>query len=165
MSLASLEVAIAEDSVLLREGLTGILRSSGLDVVAAYDNADDLLMRVRKPAPRYRDVDIRCHRPHRRGHARGAAHSEAPSPRARTRALAVCRAGTGDAAARGVGRRGRLPAEGSHQRRRRVCGCRTTGCPRRLGDRSDDRLHPAPAPARRRSAGPSDARESARCSS
>ena len=35
-----------EDSVLLREGLTRILRSAGHDVVAAYDNADALLARA-----------------------------------------------------------------------------------------------------------------------
>ena len=59
MSVASLEVAIAEDSVLLREGLTGILRSAGFDVVAAYDNADDLLVRVRSLPPDIAIVDIR----------------------------------------------------------------------------------------------------------
>jgi len=52
-------VAIAEDSVLLREGLTGILRSTGFDVVAAYDNADDLLVRVRSLPPDIAIVDIR----------------------------------------------------------------------------------------------------------
>jgi DNA-binding NarL/FixJ family response regulator len=59
MSVAPLSVAIAEDSVLLREGLTGIMRSAGLDVVAAYDNADDLLMLVRSLPPDIAIVDIR----------------------------------------------------------------------------------------------------------
>jgi len=59
MSVAPLSVAIAEDSVLLREGLTGIMRSAGLEVVAAYDNADDLLMRVRSVPPDIAIVDIR----------------------------------------------------------------------------------------------------------
>ncbi len=36
-------VAIAEDSVLLREGLTRLLGDAGLDVVAEYENVDDLL--------------------------------------------------------------------------------------------------------------------------
>jgi DNA-binding NarL/FixJ family response regulator len=52
-------VAIAEDSVLLREGLVRILGGAGLDVVAAYDNADDLLMRVRSIPPDIAIVDIR----------------------------------------------------------------------------------------------------------
>lgn len=51
MSVAPLRVAVAEDSVLLREGLTRILRSADLDVVAAYSNADDLLACVRSPQP------------------------------------------------------------------------------------------------------------------
>ena len=36
-------VAIAEDSLLLRTGLTRILSDAGMDVVASYDNADDIL--------------------------------------------------------------------------------------------------------------------------
>ena len=54
-----MQVAIAEDSVLLREGLTRILTDAGLEVVAAYDNADALLMRVRSAPPRVVIVDIR----------------------------------------------------------------------------------------------------------
>ena len=54
-----MQVAIAEDSVLLREGLTRILTDAGLEVVAAYDNADALLMRVRSAPPQVVIVDIR----------------------------------------------------------------------------------------------------------
>jgi DNA-binding NarL/FixJ family response regulator len=39
-------IAIAEDSIFVREGLTRILREAGLDVVAAFDNADALLLEV-----------------------------------------------------------------------------------------------------------------------
>jgi DNA-binding NarL/FixJ family response regulator len=59
LSIAPLSVAIAEDSVLLREGLCRILGDAGLDVVAAYDNADALLMRVRSLPPDIVIVDIR----------------------------------------------------------------------------------------------------------
>ncbi|HZA16988.1 MAG TPA: response regulator transcription factor [Pseudonocardiaceae bacterium] len=52
-------VAIAEDSVLLREGLTGILTGAGMEVIAAYDNADDLLRRIRVEAPGVAIIDIR----------------------------------------------------------------------------------------------------------
>ena len=45
--MTTLSVAIAEDSVLLREGLTSILTAAGMNVVAAYDNADDLLVTAR----------------------------------------------------------------------------------------------------------------------
>jgi DNA-binding NarL/FixJ family response regulator len=57
--MTPLTVAIAEDSVLLREGLTRILTGAGLDVIAAYDNADDLLRRIRAEAPGIAIVDIR----------------------------------------------------------------------------------------------------------
>jgi DNA-binding NarL/FixJ family response regulator len=52
-------VAIAEDSVLLREGVTRILSEAGLEVVAACDNADDLLMHVRSFPPDVAILDIR----------------------------------------------------------------------------------------------------------
>ncbi|MEV0801441.1 response regulator transcription factor [Kribbella sp. NPDC050281] len=54
-----MRVAIAEDSVLLREGLTRILTGAGLEVVAAYDNADDLLRYVRSFPPQVAILDIR----------------------------------------------------------------------------------------------------------
>jgi DNA-binding NarL/FixJ family response regulator len=59
MSLTPLTVAIAEDSVLLREGVSRILGDAGLDVVAAYDNAEALLMRVRSLPPDIVILDIR----------------------------------------------------------------------------------------------------------
>ena len=59
MSLSTTTVAIAEDSVLLREGLVRILADAGLDVVGSYDNADALLMRVRSVPPDIAIVDIR----------------------------------------------------------------------------------------------------------
>lgn len=54
-----MQVAVAEDSVLLREGLTRILTDAGLEVVAAYDNADELLRRVRGFPPDVAILDIR----------------------------------------------------------------------------------------------------------
>jgi DNA-binding NarL/FixJ family response regulator len=54
-----LKVVIAEDSVLLREGLTQILTGAGLEVVGAYDNATDLLKRIRVETPDIAIVDIR----------------------------------------------------------------------------------------------------------
>ena len=54
-----MRVAIAEDSVLLREGLTRILGDAGFEVVAAYDNADDLLRYVRGFPPDIAILDIR----------------------------------------------------------------------------------------------------------
>jgi DNA-binding NarL/FixJ family response regulator len=74
VSLAALEVAIAEDSVLLREGLTGILCGAGLDVVAAYDNAEDLLSRVRSLPPDIAIIDIRLPPTHTDEGMRAALH-------------------------------------------------------------------------------------------
>jgi DNA-binding NarL/FixJ family response regulator len=57
--MTPLTVAIAEDSVLLREGLTRILTGAGLQVTNAHDNADDLLKRIQVEKPNIAIVDIR----------------------------------------------------------------------------------------------------------
>lgn len=54
-----MRVAIAEDSVLLREGLSRLLSDAGLDVVATCENAENLLLRVRSDPPDVVIVDIR----------------------------------------------------------------------------------------------------------
>jgi len=57
--VTSLSAAIAEDSVLLREGLTSILTAGGMTVVAAFDNAEELLAAVRDLKPSIAILDIR----------------------------------------------------------------------------------------------------------
>jgi DNA-binding NarL/FixJ family response regulator len=52
-------VAIAEDSVLLREGLARLLDDAGFDVVAQCGTADELLLKVRSFPPDVAVVDIR----------------------------------------------------------------------------------------------------------
>ena len=54
-----MRVAIAEDSVLLREGLARLLGEAGFDVVGQSPNADDLLLKVGSYAPDVAIVDIR----------------------------------------------------------------------------------------------------------
>ena len=54
-----MRVAIAEDSVLLREGLARLLDEAGFEVVAQCENADDLLLKVRSYSPDVAIVDIR----------------------------------------------------------------------------------------------------------
>jgi DNA-binding NarL/FixJ family response regulator len=54
-----MRVAIAEDSVLLREGLTRLLEEGGFDVVAQCEDADDLLLKVRSFPPDVVIMDIR----------------------------------------------------------------------------------------------------------
>jgi DNA-binding NarL/FixJ family response regulator len=67
-------VAIAEDSVLLREGLTRLLGDAGFDVVGRYGNADDLLTRVRSDPPDVVIVDIRLPPTHSDEGLRAALH-------------------------------------------------------------------------------------------
>jgi DNA-binding NarL/FixJ family response regulator len=52
-------VVIAEDSVLLREGLERLLSEHGLEVVGSSGTADDLLLKVRSQAPDVAIIDIR----------------------------------------------------------------------------------------------------------
>jgi DNA-binding NarL/FixJ family response regulator/class 3 adenylate cyclase len=54
-----LRVVLAEDSVLLREGVARILAESGFDVVGQAGNADELLLKVRSYSPDVAIVDIR----------------------------------------------------------------------------------------------------------
>lgn len=54
-----MRVALAEDSVLLREGLARLLGEAGFEVVAQCDNAADLLLKVRSYDPDVAIVDIR----------------------------------------------------------------------------------------------------------
>jgi DNA-binding NarL/FixJ family response regulator len=67
-------IAIAEDSVLLREGLIRILGAAGFEVVAACDNADDLLMHVRSFPPEVVILDIRLPPTHNDEGMRAALH-------------------------------------------------------------------------------------------
>jgi DNA-binding NarL/FixJ family response regulator len=52
-------VVIAEDSVLLREGLARVLSDGGFEVVAQTANADELKQAVRRLQPDVAVVDIR----------------------------------------------------------------------------------------------------------
>ena len=54
-----MRVAIAEDSVLLREGIARLLDDAGIEVVAQSADADDLLLKVRSYSPDVAIVDIR----------------------------------------------------------------------------------------------------------
>ena len=54
-----MRVAIAEDSVLLREGVARLLDDAGFDIVAQCGTADALLLKVRSFPPDVAIVDIR----------------------------------------------------------------------------------------------------------
>ena len=54
-----MRVALAEDSVLLREGVARLLRDAGFDVVAQCGDAEDLMRKVNSHDPDVAIVDIR----------------------------------------------------------------------------------------------------------
>jgi DNA-binding NarL/FixJ family response regulator len=56
---ASLRVVLAEDSVLLREGVANLLRERGFDVVGQAGDGSELLQLVEKEQPEVAVVDIR----------------------------------------------------------------------------------------------------------
>ena len=54
-----MRVVIAEDSVLLREGMVHLLEEAGFEVVGQAGNADELILKVRSYRPDVAVVDIR----------------------------------------------------------------------------------------------------------
>ena len=77
-----MRAVIAEDSVLLREGVAGLLRAAGFDVVGCCETAEDLLLKVRSYSPDVAIVDIRLPPTHqRRGPAGGARDPREPPGR------------------------------------------------------------------------------------
>ncbi len=54
-----MRVVLAEDSVLLREGVARLLEDQGFDIVAQTGTADDLMLKVRSYSPNVVIVDIR----------------------------------------------------------------------------------------------------------
>lgn len=75
-----MRVAIAEDSVLLRDGLARLLEDSGFDVVAQCETADDLLLKVRSFPPDVAIVDIRLPPTHNDEGLRAALEIRASHP-------------------------------------------------------------------------------------
>ena len=59
MSESPTRVVLADDDVLLREGLAGLLDRSGLEIVGQCDNAPELIALVREHRPDLAVVDIR----------------------------------------------------------------------------------------------------------
>jgi len=59
MTVSATSVIVADDDVLLREGLAGLLERSGFQVVGQCGNASDLIELVREHQPELVTVDIR----------------------------------------------------------------------------------------------------------
>ena len=75
-----MRVAIAEDSVLLREGLARLLTDAGFEVTARCGDADDLLKRIRVDPPEVAVVDIRLPPTHSDEGMRAAIEIRATQP-------------------------------------------------------------------------------------
>jgi DNA-binding NarL/FixJ family response regulator len=73
-------VAIAEDSLLLREGVARLLREAGIDVVAECGNADELLLNIRRSQVDVAIVDIRLPPTHSDEGLRAALEIRAANP-------------------------------------------------------------------------------------
>jgi DNA-binding NarL/FixJ family response regulator len=65
-------VVIAEDSVLMREGVAKLLEAEGFELVGRAGNADELLLRVRSYKPDVAIVDVRMPPTHTDEGARAA---------------------------------------------------------------------------------------------
>src|SRR3712207_9350629 len=77
----SLRVVLADDSVLLREGLARLLEDSGFEVAAQAGDADDLLRKVNAHKPDVAVVDVRMPPTHTDEGLRAARAIRAAHPR------------------------------------------------------------------------------------
>jgi DNA-binding NarL/FixJ family response regulator len=75
-----MRAVIAEDSVLLREGLERLLSEHGLEVTGAYETAEELLGQVRADPPDVAIVDIRLPPTHNDEGMRAALEIRADHP-------------------------------------------------------------------------------------
>ena len=75
-----MRVVIADDSVLLREGLARVLSEGGFEVVAQAANADELRQAVRRYKPDVAIIDVRMPPTHTDEGARAAVEIRAEQP-------------------------------------------------------------------------------------
>jgi DNA-binding NarL/FixJ family response regulator len=82
-----MRVAIAEDGVLLREGLARLLSENGLEVVGLCETAEDLLLKVASYSPDVAIIDIRLPPTHNDEGLRAALEIRARHPTTRVLVL------------------------------------------------------------------------------
>ena len=122
-SATPMRVVIADDSVLLREGVVRLLEEAGFEVVGQSGTADDLLRHVAMHKPHVAIVDVRMPPTHTDEGLRAAQRDPPSLPTHRgARAFAVRRAAVRPGASLKRGRGLRLPAQGSRLRPRGVRG-------------------------------------------
>ena len=150
-----MRVVVAEDSVLLREGLARLLEEAGFEVVGQAGDAEDLLRKVGAHKPDVAVVDVRMPPTHTDEGLRAARRDPrraTPGPACSCSRQYVEEAYALELLARQ--RRGRrLPAQGPRRRRRPLRRRRAPRRRGRLGARSRGRLAAARPPPPRRPAG------------
>ena len=114
-----MRVALADDAVVLREGLARVLAEAGVEVAAQAGTADELLEVVEELRPDVAVIDIRMPPTWSDEGLAVAEEIRRGSPRSACCSLAIRRAGLRAGAARGRQRRRRLLAQGAGARRRR----------------------------------------------
>ena len=137
-----MRVVIAEDTVLLREGLAGLLEDAGHEVVGRAGDAEALLALVGEHAPDLAVVDVRMPPDYDDEGTRAAAEIRRSHPGTAVLVLSQHIETRHVVELVSAGRRLRLPAEGPRARRRRL--------PRRGAPRQRGRLRARPAGRRRR---------------
>jgi len=78
---------IAEDSVLLREGVSRVLTDAGIDVIDTCETADELLLKVRSYSPDLAIIDIRLPPTHHDEGMRAALEIRSKHPNVRVLVL------------------------------------------------------------------------------
>lgn len=135
-----MRVIVADDSVLLREGLVRILTEAGFDVVGQAGTLDDLLLKTRNYLPQIAITDIRMPPAHSDEGIRAAKQIRAQLPQVAVLVLsqyAELRYAL-DLLADGT-EKGRVPAQRPRLRRRRIHRGRPPRGRRRLGHRPHHR--------------------------
>lgn len=131
-----MRVVIAEDSVLLREGLRSLLEDSGIVVVETADDAQGLLAAVADHLPDLALVDVRMPPSFTDEGLRAALEIRRRWPDVGLLVLSQYVEERYATDLIGAGTRDRLPAEGPGRRRRRLHRLRPQGRRRGCGDRS-----------------------------
>ena len=143
-----MRVVVADDSVLLREGIARLLEDAGLEVVGQAGNADELMLKVRSYKPDVAIVDIRMPPTHTDEGLRAATEIREQHPETGVLVLSQYLEPAYALELLSRERRGRrLPAQGPRRRRRRVRRRRAARGRGRLGARPVGRLaarRPAP---------------------
>ena len=147
-----MRIVIADDEMLLREGLARLLADAGFDVVAKAADGPELLRAVRLTDPDVAIIDIKMPPTHTDEGLVAAREIRSSHPGVGVLVLShylesrLC-----DAAPPGPSRAGRLPAQGARLRHRRARRRAAAHRRRRVRAGPDDRVPPASTARARRS--------------